>query len=71
MHPTIPAWLVHLCLRQDGTADHTVWQALGSTLSLDDALALKEIAEVGQSWQHASATNSAALADLERKLERK
>ena len=43
-----------------------MYTALRKTLTLDDALALSEIADVGASWQHATAKNNDALARLER-----
>ncbi len=43
-----------------------MWLALQTTLSLDDALALKDIAEIGLSQQHASGNNDYRLTQLSR-----
>ena len=66
MHPTIDPLFVSLCVRPDTSVDHSMWLALQTTLSLDDALALKDIAEIGLSQQHASGNNDYRLTQLSR-----
>ena len=56
-----------LCLRPDTSVDPIMWTALQTTLSLDDALALLEIGEVGRSQQHANAKNDYKITQLTRK----
>jgi hypothetical protein len=42
---------------------------LRTRLTLDDALVLADLQQVGASWQHANAKNADALRDLERDRE--
>ncbi|MEC9048877.1 MAG: hypothetical protein VYA51_12775 [Planctomycetota bacterium] len=58
-HPTVPELVVNLVLWEQADPAK-MWRDLHTTLSLDDALALRDIMEVGISRSHAQARNEYA-----------
>lgn len=59
--------MAQLVLMTDGDLNLAMYQALNTALTLDEALDLLEIDEVGRSWRAAEQRNSDRLNDLIRK----
>lgn len=63
-HPTLPGFIVSLLLHPEGGIRSDVYELLRTTWSLDDAILMDQVDEVGRSWQAATRRNSDAVGDI-------